>query len=118
MDDLKVIGIHEEELRDKIRIARTLSNGIKMEFGLEKCAKISVKRGKEHVEYPAENEIKELETEKAHSYLGLEGNCNIEHKKEKRKIEERVYKKIKFDHEYRTERKRIICMQLDWQYQY
>jgi hypothetical protein len=43
VDDLKLIG-KNEELRDEIRIAKAFSNDIKMEFGLEKCAKISVKK--------------------------------------------------------------------------
>jgi hypothetical protein len=74
MDDLKLIG--KKELRDEIRIAKTFSNDIKMKFGLEKCAKILVRKGKiqrkEHVEKKAEKEIKELETKKAYRYLGIE----------------------------------------------
>jgi hypothetical protein len=44
MDDLKLIREKAEELRDEIRIAKTFSNDIKMEFKLEKCAKILVKK--------------------------------------------------------------------------
>jgi hypothetical protein len=44
MDDLKLIGKNEEEMRSKIRIVKTFSNDVNMEFGLEKCAKISVKK--------------------------------------------------------------------------
>jgi hypothetical protein len=31
-------------MRDEIRIAKIISNDIKMEFGIEKCANISVKK--------------------------------------------------------------------------
>jgi hypothetical protein len=42
MNDLQLTG-KNEELRDNIRIAKTFSNVTKMEFRLEKCAKILVK---------------------------------------------------------------------------
>jgi hypothetical protein len=44
MDDLELIGENDEELRDEIRIAKTFSNDIEMELGLEKYTKISVKK--------------------------------------------------------------------------
>jgi hypothetical protein len=44
MDDLKLRGRNEEELTNEIKIVRTLSNDIKMEFGWEKCARICLKR--------------------------------------------------------------------------
>jgi hypothetical protein len=34
---------------------------------------------------------------KAYKYLGVEESHNIEHKKGERRVEERVYKKIKID---------------------
>jgi hypothetical protein len=43
MDDLKLIGRSEEELINDIKIVKTFSNDIKMKFGLEKCARISLK---------------------------------------------------------------------------
>jgi hypothetical protein len=89
MDDLKLIGKNEEELKDEIRIAKTFSNDIKMEFGLENnFPQILIERGKvqtkDRVENTAENEIKELEMNKAYRYLGIEENYNIEHNKEKK----------------------------------
>jgi hypothetical protein len=45
MDDLKLTGRNEEELRNKIKIVKTFSDYIKMKFGLEKCARISLKNG-------------------------------------------------------------------------
>jgi predicted kinase len=45
MDDLKLKGRSEEELRNEIKIVKTFSDYIKMEFGLEKCARISLKNG-------------------------------------------------------------------------
>ena len=46
MDDLKLISKSEEELQKQIQTAKTFSGNINTEFGLEKCAKITFKRGK------------------------------------------------------------------------
>jgi predicted KAP-like P-loop ATPase len=94
MDDLKLIGRSEEELRNEIKIVKTFSNDIKMKLGLEKCAGISLKNGtvyrKQHIGNTMENEIKELESMKAYKYLGVAENHNIEHKNEKEKLKEYV----------------------------
>jgi hypothetical protein len=43
MDDRKFIGRSEEELTNEIQTVKTLSNNIKMKFGLQKCARICLK---------------------------------------------------------------------------
>ena len=40
MDDMKLIAKSEEELQKQIQTAKTFSDDINMEFGLEKCPKI------------------------------------------------------------------------------
>jgi hypothetical protein len=40
MSDLKLTGRSEEELRNGIRIVKTISNGLKIEFGLEKYVRV------------------------------------------------------------------------------
>jgi hypothetical protein len=58
-----------------------------MKFGLEKCARISLKSWtvyrKEHIGNTVENKIKELEPMKAFKYMGVEENHNIEHQNQK-----------------------------------
>jgi hypothetical protein len=46
MDDLKLIAKSEEELRKQIQTVKTFSDDIHMDCGLEKCAKITFKKGK------------------------------------------------------------------------
>jgi hypothetical protein len=59
MDDLKLIERSDEELRNEIKIVKTFSDDIKMKFGLEKCARISLKNGtvyrKQHIGNTMEN---------------------------------------------------------------
>jgi hypothetical protein len=44
MDDLKLLGRNENDLKNKIKIVQTISKDINMNFGLEKCARICLKR--------------------------------------------------------------------------
>ena len=44
MDDLKLIAKTEEELQKQIQTVKTLSDDVHLEFGLEKCAKIALKK--------------------------------------------------------------------------
>jgi len=44
MDDLKLLGRNENEFKNEIKIVQTISKDINMNFGLEKCARICMKK--------------------------------------------------------------------------
>jgi hypothetical protein len=46
VDDLKLSAKSEEELRKQVQRVKTLCDDIHMDVGLEKCAKITFKKGK------------------------------------------------------------------------
>jgi hypothetical protein len=46
IDDLKVTAKSEEEIQKRIQTVKIFSDDIHMEFGLQKCDKITFKRGK------------------------------------------------------------------------
>ena len=46
MDDLKLLGRSEDDLENEIKIVKAISIDIKMYFGLEKCARICLKKGR------------------------------------------------------------------------
>ena len=73
MDDLKLLNRNENDLKNEIKIVQTISKYIYMNFGLEKCARICLKRGrvqsKMHTGNTFENDIKELDPRKAYKYL-------------------------------------------------
>jgi hypothetical protein len=87
MDDLKLLSRSEEDLESIIKIVKAISKDINMNFGLEKCAKICLKKGrvqrKTYIESTLEQDIKELDQRKAYKYLGIEESQDIEHKNEK-----------------------------------
>ena len=64
MDDLKLLGRNENELKNEMKIVQTLNKDMNMNFVLEKCARICLKRGsvqsKMHVGSTFDNDIKEF----------------------------------------------------------
>jgi hypothetical protein len=62
MDDLKPLGRNDNDLHNKIKFVQAISKEINMIFGLEKCAKICLKKGriqsKMHIENTFRNDIK------------------------------------------------------------
>ena len=74
MDVLKLLGRNENEMKNEMRIVHTISKDINMNFGLEKCAIICLKRGsvqsKMHVGSTFANDIKEPDPRKTYKYLG------------------------------------------------
>lgn len=45
MDDLKIYAASEFALQNQLEIIKMFSEGIKMEFGIEKCAYLHMRRG-------------------------------------------------------------------------
>ena len=65
MDDLKIFEKSEQEVNGLVSTVQILSNDIGMEFGIQKCRVLVLKRGKvvssEGVETPYDERIKEVE---------------------------------------------------------
>jgi len=87
MDDLKLIAKSEEELQKQIQTVKTFSDDIHMELGLDKCAKITFKRGKlthsQNLVIVINREIQELEQGKTYKYLGIEEDEAIQYQQMK-----------------------------------
>ena len=98
MDDIKLLGRNEDDLKNEMKIVQTISKDINMKFGLEKCARICLKRGsvqsKMHVEGTFENDIKELDPRKTYKYLGIEESFDIQHKNEKEKLKKEYLRRL------------------------
>jgi hypothetical protein len=96
MDDLKLLGRNENDLKNEIKIVQTINKDINMNFGLEKCA---TKRGrvqiKMHIESTFENDIKELDPRKTYKYLGIEESFDIQHKNEKENLKKEYLRRLR-----------------------
>ena len=100
MDDLKLIAKSEEELQKQIQTVKSFSDDdINMEFGLEKCAKITFKRGKlthlQHLVIDTNREILELEQGKTYRYVGIEESEGIKHKQMKERLKQEYSRRLK-----------------------
>ena len=79
MDDLKLYGGNREEVEGLVGVVKKFSDDIGMEFGIDKCATLEIRHGKQvecdGIELPGGEVMKEVE-EGGYKYLGvLEGAC-------------------------------------------
>ena len=75
IDDLKLYSQSEEELDSLVQTVRVFSEDIGMEFGIEKCAMLVMKKGKivksVGIELPDGKVIKSLQEGESYKYLGI-----------------------------------------------
>jgi hypothetical protein len=91
MDDLKLIAKSQKEIQKQIQTVKTFSDDIHTECGLEKCAKITFKIGKQNhsqnLVIDINRKIQELEQGKMYKYLGIEEGEGI-HQQMKERLKE------------------------------
>jgi len=46
MDELKLLGRSEDDLENEIIIVKAINKDVNMNFGLEKCAEVCLKKGR------------------------------------------------------------------------
>ena len=75
MDDIKLFVKNEKQLETLIHAVRIYSQDIGMEFGIEKCAMLVMKNGKQHMtngmELPNRDKIRTLGEEETYKDLGI-----------------------------------------------
>lgn len=101
MDDLKLFAKNENDLNGLIGMVKTFSDDIMMKFGFNKCARVTLKRGKltsectDASKNDSENSFKQLKNEDHYVYLGIDENENIHHSQMKEKIRKEYYKRVR-----------------------
>ena len=97
--DLKLYGISDKQLTGLINTVKNVSDDIKMEFGLDKCAKASFKRGKkvsaEGIPLNDNQVIQDLDQAETYKYLGMEEEEGVQYHKMKVKIRKEYKRRIK-----------------------
>jgi hypothetical protein len=100
MDDLKMYASNENELKLMKAVVKEFSDDIRMEFGIDKCAEIHVKRGEvlgaaeifqvhDDVEFPTVDE------EEGYKYLGMHQLVHIQEQKMRSLVERKVLDRVK-----------------------
>ena len=99
MDDLKAYAMNDNQLKNLLDIMNTFSDDIKMEFGLDKCAKATFIKGKltktSNIVVNQTITIQELYQEGTYKYLGIYESDGIQHSKMKEKIRKEYYRRIR-----------------------
>ena len=89
----------DKQLTGLINTVKNVSDDIKMEFGLDKCAKASFKRGKkvsaEGIPLNDYQVIQDLDQAETYKYLGMEEEEGVQHYKMKVKIRKEYKRRIK-----------------------
>ena len=98
MDDIKLYGKSEKELDALVELVRVFSRDIGMEFGVDKCAVVGMKKGVrvhcEGISLPNGEVMKELD-ENGYKYLGVLEGTDIMHREMKKKVKEEYLRRVK-----------------------
>ena len=83
MDHLKLFAKNDQQLQGLLNIVKQFSDDIRMEFGLDKCAKATFFRGKllkaKNITLDTATVIKDLEPKKSYKYVGVTKGDGIQH---------------------------------------
>ena len=99
MDDMKLYGNSEKEAERFKYTVRIFSKDIAMEFGISKCAHVTVKARKlvsvGGMKISSEEVILELELDKGYKYVVILETNGIMHIEMKDKIQKKYYKTVR-----------------------
>ena len=99
MDDLKLYADSDENLNTLVQTVHQFSKDIHMDFGLDKCAKCTIRTGKKvesaDIELNDGSQITDLQQDSTYKYLGIEENSSIEHKLMRKKVQDEYVRRLK-----------------------
>ena len=99
MDDLKLFARDDRELEGLLRTVKNFSDDIGMEFGLDKCAKATFKRGKlahtTNIDLDGGTTIRDLHPGEIYKYLGINEGQGIQHAKMKESIRKECIRRVR-----------------------
>ena len=99
MDDLKTFARDDNQQTGLLTTVKTFSDDIKMEFGLDKCAKATFKRGNltktNNTDLDTSTTIKEIDQEGTYKYLGVNEGDGIQHSAMKEKIRKEYLRRVR-----------------------
>ena len=95
-DDLKLHARNEKSLESLLQTVRVFSNDIGMEFGVEKCAVLTMKKGKmansDGIALPNKTTMKGLKEGDRYKYLGVIQINRTKHYDMKEKVKTEYYR--------------------------
>ena len=99
MDDIKLFAKNEKELGTLIHAVRIYSHDIGMEFSIEKCALLVMKRCKRHqtdgMELPNQDKVRTPKKKETYKYLGILEADTIKQVEMKEKIQKEYLRRTR-----------------------
>lgn len=100
MDDLKLYGKNANQVDTLVQTVRVVCSDISMEFGISKCATLTMKRGKlmksDGISLPDGNKIRSLDEEGAgYKYLGILETDTIKHDEMKQTVRKEYFRRVR-----------------------
>ena len=101
MDDLKLFAKNEKEIDSLVQTVRIFSDDIGMKFGLEKCAAMTMKRGKrvhsDGIALPDGTQLRALGEEESYKYLGVleADHVPVLHEESKERLKKEYIRRVK-----------------------
>ncbi|KAJ0173873.1 hypothetical protein K1T71_011022 [Dendrolimus kikuchii] len=97
MDDLKLYSDSNRNITALLDITKTFSQDIRMDFGLDKCRRLNIRKGKNEDGNYIINETEEIlamKEQEVYKYLGYAQNRLIDHSKIKEQLRKEVINRI------------------------
>jgi len=98
MDDLKLYAANDQQLNSQIKIVKLFSDDIGMSFGIDKCSKVTIKRGQivnsENITLDNGEILKTLDRNKQYRYLGFNEH-QLTDKNTKTALKNEYFKRLK-----------------------
>ena len=98
MDDLKLFAKNGQQLQGFLIVVKQFNGDIRMEFGLDKCAKATFFRGKllkaKNITLDTITIIKDLEPEENYRYLGVTEGNGIQDSSMREKIQKECFRRV------------------------
>nr|XP_026484151.1 uncharacterized protein LOC113392088 [Vanessa tameamea] len=99
MDDLKLFAPSGSQLMELLKVTETFSNSIGMEFGVDKCAVMHVKRGEimesDGLQLSDSINFRSLSANESYKYLGVSEALGINVTDMKQSLQERFFGRLK-----------------------
>ncbi|RVE41550.1 hypothetical protein evm_013800, partial [Chilo suppressalis] len=98
MDDLKLFAPTKLQLMELLKVTETFSKDINMEFGVDKCAVMHVKRGEivesDGLQLSDSINIRSLSADETYKYLGMSEGLGINGADMKQSVQERFFGRL------------------------
>ena len=94
IDDLKIYAKSDTQMKRCKAVVEEFSKDIKMDFGINKCAVIHVKKG-QIIDSPIIDKIPRMTTSDSYKYLGIAQANTILHEKTKNKTKKEFYNRVR-----------------------